>query len=152
MKRLALLLLVACSKKTPSPAPSPVVEAGPSLPAPPTCDVQVETRNADVAAIPTAGVAPSVAPSVTGADACDVHRQIEDRTMTDGVVVYDEETTPLRRGEDGCEQAGPPTHRWHAVDTRTKKEWVFAADLDVRVEPKEIVAKKAGCTEIRYIR
>ena len=108
----------------------------------------METRIADVAAIPSAGIVAGV----TDPANCDGHRQIEDRRTVDGVVVYDEETTPLRRGEDGCEQAGPPEHRWHAVDTRTKKEWIFAADLDVRVEPKEIVAKKAGCTEIRYSR
>lgn len=94
---------------------------------------------------------------VTGADFCEgktdaVNRFVNDPKIEDEVVVYDEETTPLRHAEDGCEQAGPPTHRWHAVDTRTKKEWVFHGDVDVKVEPKEIAAKKAGCAEIRYSR
>lgn len=94
---------------------------------------------------------------VTGADFCEgkadaVNRFIEQPSIKDDVIVYDEENTPLRHAEDGCEQAGPPTHRWHAVDTKTKKEWVFRGDVTVTVSPKEIVAKKAGCSEIRYSR
>jgi hypothetical protein len=94
---------------------------------------------------------------LTGADLCEgtkepVHRIVSDPSVTDEVIVYDEEVTPLRQGEDGCEQAGPPTHRWHAVDTRTRKEWLFRGDVTVAVEGREIVAKKAGCKEIRYSR
>ena len=171
MKRAALLLLVvACSKKAPPPPAPTVAEAAPA----PACDVTVETRTADFAvvqgprdagiedatnlAMPISGHRIAVLKvGATGAESCEgakpaVNREIEDPSATDDVVVYDEETTPLRRGEDGCEQAGPVAHRWHAVDTRTKKEWVFGGDVTVTVEPKQIVAKKAGCTEIRYSR
>jgi hypothetical protein len=94
---------------------------------------------------------------VTGTDFCDgpaeaVNRLVLDQSVKDDVIVYDEETTPLRRADDGCEQAAPPTHRWHAVDTRTKKEWVFRGDVHVEVDARAIVAKKAGCAEIRYSR
>lgn len=96
----------------------------------------------------------------TGADFCEgghdaVNRSVDQPSIKDDVLVYDEETTPLRPGEDGCEQAGPPVHRWHAVDTRTKKEWVVRGDVTVTVEANPngaIVAKKAGCDEIRYSR
>lgn len=93
----------------------------------------------------------------TGSDFCEgkkdaVSRSVSEPSIKDEVIVYDEETTPLRHADDGCEQAGDPTHRWHAVDTRTKREWIFAGDVTLTVEPKEIVAKKAGCTEIRYSR
>jgi hypothetical protein len=94
---------------------------------------------------------------VTGSDFCEgktdaVNRFMNEPSVKDDVIVYDEETTPLRHAEDGCEQAGASTHRWHAVDTRTKKEWVFRGDVVVTVEGSEIVAKKAGCNEIRYSR
>jgi hypothetical protein len=130
-RALVLVFLFACSKKS---APSP-------------CDVAVETRTA--VAVPKVGA--------TETESCEggrpaVHRQIEDLHVEDDVAVYDEETTPLRPSEDGCEQAGPPQHVWHAVDTKTKKEWLFRADVSITVEPKAIVAKKAGCNEIRYSR
>jgi hypothetical protein len=94
---------------------------------------------------------------LTGADLCEgkkdpLNRFVSEPSVEDDVVVYDEELTPLRAAEDGCEQAGPPTHRWHAVDTRTRKEWVFRGDVTVAVEGRKIVVKKAGCSEIRYIR
>lgn len=97
---------------------------------------------------------------VTGAEFCEggkpaVNRWIEQPAVKDDVIVYDEETTPLRPGEEGCEQAAPPSHRWHAVDTRTKKEWVVGGDVTITVEANAhgaIVVKKAGCDEIRYSR
>jgi hypothetical protein len=95
---------------------------------------------------------------LTGAEICEgqpnpVNRLVTIDRLKDEVVVFDEEVTPLRRAPDGCDQAGPPVRSWHVVDTRSKKEWVFRGDVvDVAVEPKEIVAKKAGCSEIRYSR
>lgn len=94
---------------------------------------------------------------VTGSDFCEgqagaVNRFVNEPSVKDDVIVYDEEVTPLRHAEDGCEQAAPPTHRWHAVDTRTKKEWIFRGDVTVTVEARGIAAKKAGCDEIRYSR
>jgi hypothetical protein len=93
----------------------------------------------------------------TGSDFCEgqagaVSRAVNEPSIKEEVIVYDEETTPLRHAEDGCELAGPPVHTWHAVDTRTKKEWVFRGDVTVTVSAKEIAAKKAGCDEIRYSR
>lgn len=94
---------------------------------------------------------------VTGSEICEgqagaVNRFVNEPSVKDDVIVFDEEVTPLRHVEDGCEQAGPSSHRWHAVDTRTKKEWIFRGDVVVTVEAREIVAKKAGCDEIRYSR